>query len=269
MNISICAIAKNETPYLLEWCAHNKVIGIDHITIYDNNSTIPIKETLSKYIDEQFVSVIEWDVPEPQMKAYDDYLQKYSSNDQFCCFIDVDEYIINKTDKPLKEVLQKFEKAGSFQISWRLFGSSGHKTKTDGLTIEIFTMATPFDWHENLHTKAIVNTGLVKKNVKFNSNPHCVLFNGNYVALSEDFQLVKNAWSKKFCANELQLNHYVIRSLEEFAEKCKKGRCDTDKFPGKQISDFKYFDEMATEKDECALIYTDRTIAELNRLKNK
>lgn len=260
---SICAIAKNETAYLLEWCAFHKISGVEHITIYDNNSIIPISTTVNQYIEEDFVSVVPWNVPEPQMKAYDHYLTNYGHDTKWCAFIDIDEYIVNKTEKSIKELLTRFEKAGSYQISWRLFGSSGHQNKTDGLTIERFALATPISWKENLHTKVICQPVFVEK---FNSNPHCVLLKDGYIALSEDFRYVANAWAPHFCANELQLNHYVIRSYDEFCEKIKKGRADTNKYPGKTLQDFKYFDDMATEQDLCAFKYLEAIKQELKRI---
>ena len=42
----ICAILKDETPYLEEWIKHHLAIGVEHFVLYDNNSAIPIRETL-------------------------------------------------------------------------------------------------------------------------------------------------------------------------------------------------------------------------------
>ena len=45
--ISICCIVKNEDD-LLEWALYHKLIGFDHIYIYDNNdSPIDREETCS------------------------------------------------------------------------------------------------------------------------------------------------------------------------------------------------------------------------------
>ena len=37
--IAVCAIFKDEAPYLLEWLAFHKMIGIDLFVLYDNGST--------------------------------------------------------------------------------------------------------------------------------------------------------------------------------------------------------------------------------------
>ena len=37
--IAICAIFKDEAPYLLEWLAFHKMIGVDLFFLYDNGSS--------------------------------------------------------------------------------------------------------------------------------------------------------------------------------------------------------------------------------------
>ena len=37
-NVSICAIFKNEAPYLREWIEFNHLVGIEHFYMYNNNS---------------------------------------------------------------------------------------------------------------------------------------------------------------------------------------------------------------------------------------
>lgn len=45
--VIICAILKDETPYLIEWVEHHLKIGVEHFVLYDNNSIIPARQTLS------------------------------------------------------------------------------------------------------------------------------------------------------------------------------------------------------------------------------
>ena len=37
--LAICAIFKNEAPYLLEWIDYHRRVGFDHFVLYDNDST--------------------------------------------------------------------------------------------------------------------------------------------------------------------------------------------------------------------------------------
>ena len=38
LRVAICAIAKNEGPYLREWVAYHHLLGFDPIIVYDHES---------------------------------------------------------------------------------------------------------------------------------------------------------------------------------------------------------------------------------------
>ena len=44
--LAIVAIAKNESDYIREWVAYHKVIGVERIYLYDNDSTDGTKEEI-------------------------------------------------------------------------------------------------------------------------------------------------------------------------------------------------------------------------------
>src|SRR5271166_696349 len=247
--LSICAIAKNEDPYLLEWCAFHRVCGVQHIYIFDNESDTSIRTILAKYIDEGFVSVYDAPGRGIQMEVYANATKQFGKETHFMGFIDVDEYLVCKKSNDIKKVLQRFDQPGigSFQVSWRLFGSNGHITKPEGLTIENFTAASPISWSENLHTKSICIPDRCLGTPA--GDPHHMNIKRMFVSVSENMKPMRGPFAPEFCANEIQLNHYVVRSREEFENKIKKGRIDTEKWPGKTMEDFTRFDEPSTEID--------------------
>lgn len=53
--MSVVAIAKDEGLYIEEWVAFNRVLGIDHIYLYDNGSSDEIEKIITSYIDEGYV----------------------------------------------------------------------------------------------------------------------------------------------------------------------------------------------------------------------
>ena len=82
----ICAILKDETPYLEEWIKHHLAIGVEHFVLYDNNSAIPIRETLKTYIRTGDVEVIECPIVEsPQLKAYNHCLFEMHNRTKVDC----------------------------------------------------------------------------------------------------------------------------------------------------------------------------------------
>lgn len=44
--MSVCAVFKNEAPFMKEWILYYQVIGADHIYLYNNNSDDNYQEVL-------------------------------------------------------------------------------------------------------------------------------------------------------------------------------------------------------------------------------
>jgi len=57
---SICAVAivKGEASFIEEWIVYHKLIGIDHLNIYDNDPAPAFRSQLKAW--EDFVTVIDW-----------------------------------------------------------------------------------------------------------------------------------------------------------------------------------------------------------------
>src|ERR1700735_3351725 len=91
---SICAIAKEEQLYLEDWLCSNLATGAEHFFIYDNGGSVPVKETLSKYVDAGIVSVIPFFGSSAQMPSYNHCLFNYGHTSKWIGFFDCDEIMI-------------------------------------------------------------------------------------------------------------------------------------------------------------------------------
>lgn len=254
-NYSVCAIAKEEQHYLEEWVCSNLATGAEHFFIYDNGGSVPVKETLAKYVDAGIVSVINFFGSSAQMPAYSNCLFNYGHTSKWIGFFDCDEIMIPQEKDTVQEVLQDYDSYGGFSVSWRIFGSNGHISKPDGLMIESYNSAMPKDHYESTHTKAIVQPA---KTARAGSNPHHFVFKPGYYSVSEDFKLVSNAWTPH-CSDKLRLSHYFTKSLDEFKTKIKRPRADAAHLEGRKLEDFYKFDELCTEKDESAFRFIEKT----------
>jgi len=254
-NYSVCAIAKEEQLYLEEWVCSNAATGAEHFFIYDNAGSVPVKDTLSKYVESGLVTVINFPGKSAQMPSYSHCLFNHGHTSKWMGFFDCDEIMIPKEKNTVQEVLKDYEDYGAFNVSWRIYGSSGHKSRPEGLMIENYTTAIPRDHYENTHTKAIVQPA---KTARAGTNPHCFIFKSGNHAVSEDFKIVPNAWTPH-CSSKLQLNHYFLKSYEEFKTKIQRPRADAAHLDGRKLDDFSKFDDLCIERDECALRFADKT----------
>jgi hypothetical protein len=224
--ISLCTIFRNEGSYLKEWIEYHKIIGVEHFYLYNNFSIDDYREVLQPYIKDGFVTLIDWIIPQGQMSAYSDCVSKYSAETQWIGFIDLDEFVVpNKFDN-IYQFLSKFEKNRPIVIIyWKYFGSSGKiQRDLNGLVTEDFIVA----WS------------------KYGAIGKC-FYNTNYDYAPElkENQFMHNRWGKfkniklppvnlldKICIwgldpvdtedFSIQVNHYVIKTYNEFLEKKSK-----------------------------------------------
>jgi hypothetical protein len=255
--LAVCAIVKNELD-LPEWCAFHKVIGADHIYIYDNNSLVPVHETLAKYIEMGYVTCIDFPGLSRQMPAYNDCLRRFGSDSQWIAMIDADEYLVPKKTDSVPDILDQFEEFGGLQVNWVLFGSNGHEKRPEGLVIENYTKASTSAYKENLHTKAIVQPQFT---MGAGGNPHHFTYTHSYYAVDEKCQRVPNAWSTQHSVELLQLNHYTNKSMEDFLMKINKGRADAAHLPTANLDNFRKTDAACQVEESTILRFVDRTKA--------
>lgn len=254
--LSIGAIAKNEHFGLVEWVSYHRLVGVEHIYLYDNESFIPARQTLAKEIEAGYVTCIDFPGLSRQMPAYNDCLARFGADNQWIAFIDCDEFLVPKKTDSVADVLDKFTNYASLQVNWVLFGSSDHIHRPEGLVIENYTHSSPYSYKENLHTKAIVQPSMVRR---AGSNPHYFVPRPGFCAVGENFEGVPNAWSKTHNVESLQLNHYTLKSLAEFQAKITKGRADAAHLPPAQLEHFEATNSVCTERDASIIRFIEPT----------
>jgi glycosyl transferase family 92 len=263
----ICAILKDEPiDHIKEWLYFHTMVGVEHFWLYDNESAVPLKECLKHEIEAGIVDVINFPGKSPQMPAYTHFIYNYGKLVKYAAIIDADEFLFPKTGYNLSEILDLYDKPeiGALNVSWILFGSSGHIEKPKGLVIENYNLAMPRDHIENKHTKAIlIRPG--ERAARAGTNPHYVVMKNGYVAVSETFEPVSGALTTH-SSEKIVLHHYCLKSLENFKEKIAKPRADKYEFQRKTLDDFYRFDKDCIEKNEDIFRFIPALKAKLNAI---
>ena len=239
--ISIASIIKNEAPYLPEWIEYHKMLGVEKFYIYDNESTDNTKEVLKSYIADGTVEYIWFPGKKMQPKAYLDAVLRTGSKTHWLVLIDADEFIVPVKNlsivSVIKNIYKKQKNISQILMGWVVYGSSGHKTKPDGLVIENYKNRGKFE-DSRYSFKAIVNPRKVKI-----PDCHSCSVRGN--TIDENGNVINiDIFSKKIPSifslprNRLRLNHYMVKSYEE----CYNKRCKGNAWNGKNIVAFQdYF----------------------------
>lgn len=151
--LAVCAIFKNEAPWLKEWLTyHEQVLGVEHFYLYNNESSDDYKSVLQPFIQRGVVELIEWDSADPshlaqgpfmdapwsaaQLGAYNDCLKNRALGiAKWVAMIDLDEFIVPiQGVRAFYGLLRKAEKSGKGTVSlhWRVFGTSGVSDLAEG-----------------------------------------------------------------------------------------------------------------------------------------
>lgn len=226
--LTVCAIAKNEGPYFVEWIEWHRKIGIEKFYIYDNESSDNTKEILTPYIESGLVEYVFWSGQKQQLPVYDDCIDKHRLDARWIAVIDLDEFIVPIKDKSIPEFLKRFEKFSVVEVNGLIYGSGGAKKKEAGGVMERFKHHSIPNIIANRHIKSIVDPRRV---FCFIGSHEAARISGS-AADSHGQPVTVNFRHREPQQDVIRLNHYMVKSYEEFLEKHARGsvRGDVKRF---------------------------------------
>ena len=231
--LSVVVIAKNEGEYFREWLEWHISKGVEKFYVYDNESTDNTKEVLKPYIEAGIVDYTYFPGYRKQLAAYDDCLLKHRFDTRWLAVIDMDEFIVPLSTQNIPEYLKGLEEFPVVEINWLVYGSSGEKEKRSGGVMERFKKHSLPEHPLNKHVKSIFNP----QRVYGMTGCHEVArIDGK--AVDSGGKKVKVSWRDRNPQHDLiKINHYAVRSYEEFIEKKGRGRASG---PARELHD-EYF----------------------------
>lgn len=235
------ACVKNEAPFILEWIAYHRSIGVDTFLIYSNNCTDGSRELLD-HLDA--LGVIQhrrnddWTGPSPQRHALScAQTEIVVLLADWIVHLDLDEFINIRTGNGTLDCLRRaVPDATHFAMTWRLFGHNGVTRFEDRPILAQFDRCAP-RYCPKPHTvwgyKTLFrNTGAYARLSAHRPNELDEMeaesvkwVNGSGMDVTSE--LIEGSWrtSRKSTGYDLvQLNHYPLRSAESFLVKRDRGR---------------------------------------------
>ena len=237
----IVGCMKNEAPYIVEWVAYHRGMGVDNFLIYTNGCDDGTSEILDRLQDMgvlQHRNNDDWKGNSPQQFALNQSLNEpVIQNADWIIHIDVDEFMNVRTGNgTLQDFFDAVPDATNVAMTWRLFGHNGVTALKDDFVIDQFDHCAP-KYCPKPHTvwgfkTMFKNIGAYEKischrpnklDPDFKSKVRWV--NGSGKDMTKE--VAENGWrsSKKSIGYDLlQLNHYALRSAESFLIKRQRGR---------------------------------------------
>lgn len=230
---------RDDGPYIVEWIAHHLAAGFDRMLVLSHDCSDGSDALLEALAQDDRILHLPFDPAGKKSVQWQAlrHLQQselYKTAD-WALFFDCDEFLCLPQGR-LRDTLAAFEaKAGPFDalaLPWRLFGSGAQKRRMPGLTPERFTQAAPPDLHfplahlfKTLHRPAAFRQpGVHRPRARTRRPARWIGPDG--ARLSDSFAR-NDATITLYGANgarpRLWLNHYSLRSAEEFMLKRARG----------------------------------------------
>lgn len=228
VEIAVVAIVKDEAHGIFEWLAHHAALGVQRFYIYENGSTDGTQRELAALPPPAEVRIIDWPMKTGQLAAYRHALTHFGHECRWMAFIDADEFIMPLKGEALPAILADFRHTAGLALPWACFGSSGHDRRPAGTVLESYLHRAPDDNHLNGHVKSIVDPRRVWRWVR---NPHVFLPRLGWSQKLDDGSTISprraGLQDPPYVAQRLRLNHYVVKSREDFEIKAARGRVST------------------------------------------
>lgn len=234
--VAICAIFRDEAPYLKEWIEYHRLVGVEHFILYNNLSQDHYQDVLAPYVEEGIVELIDWpfehnlldDWVHIQIHAYQDGAKRALKRIKWLAFIDIDEFIFPAKDGTIPQFLKDFKKEAAVAINWQLFGTSNiEKLETDKLMIEQLTCRAKQNYYMNHFVKTIAKvecidlspSSLKESKKPTGWNPHRPKLKKGLQIVDYNHEIVHNMRNPKKPSKRIRLHHYVTRDEETFQKK--------------------------------------------------
>ncbi|UGS35705.1 glycosyltransferase family 92 protein [Capillimicrobium parvum] len=222
--VAICAIAKDEGPYIAEWAAYHHLIGFDPIVVYDHESRDDTAAVLERLHAAGLAERIPWSVApdvKPQLAAHADGIARLAGRAEWIAFIDLDELLVFERHDSVQAFVEQFGALGSIAMNWKMLGSAGHEQRTPGLVIERFDRCAERSYRGNRQVKSLSRLDLVTGSGLH--TPQLRGGRGGQTLLGETLAPVAGD-TREISHSIARVNHYFTRSRAEWDEKMARGK---------------------------------------------
>lgn len=234
MRTCIFTIIKNEHEYIQEFIEYHLNLGIDFIFIFEDIDSESHKDIICEYPSERVKLMNIVDIYEDKddiismkksrlftmQKRYIKKILHYIKDNydfDWVFVIDIDEYITLQYNRPLKEVLNKFNDYEAVVLQWENYGANNLVFKPD------------------YSKKGIIDTYTKKAGYQYNDRPFSLtktVYNMNLYNYEDAKNLhIEYDLTMKWCKSDfsqdtenkiydnIYLRHYITKSWEEYVWK--------------------------------------------------
>lgn len=237
--VAICAVIKDEHPYLKEWLDYHFTIGVTDIHLYEDDGSLSHYDICKEYsnvflhdllgfIGDRFNGSIK------QGELYNRFIKTYKDDVDYVFFIDLDEFVSFDEGYTLSDLMELCRKEGAVLLPWKMYGADGLIENPKRKVVETFRKPVRLS-RKDIH--------MPYKSFVYMKNDSRENF------MSTHHRHAMAAMSRLNTKTWYRLNHYVTKSWEEWCERIfKRGQIQRNY---RRLDEFfEYNPDMASIKEE-------------------
>lgn len=216
--LAVCAIFREEAPFLDEWLRFHAAIGVEKFYLYNNFSTDSYRAVLAPWIERGLVDLLDWPHEVGQLPAYRHCIATHWRDAARIAFIDIDEFLFSPETDDIRPMLREYADVPGLLIYGPFFGAAGHQTPPPSVPLA-YTRRASIDFA--CSGKTIANP----RHVRVMQNVHEFQY---WTDVSRDTARRTHEEGRPTPVfDRLRFHHYWSRSIEDLRTKVARGDAST------------------------------------------
>jgi len=242
--LAVCAIFREEAPFLDEWLRFHEGVGVTQFYLYNNFSTDDFRRVLAPWIARGRVTLYDWPYEVGQFSAYRHCVRRHRREARWIAFIDVDEFLFSPQRPDIRPILARFADCAGIAVNELFFGSAGNDTPPACPIVEAYTQRAPLDFvlrtpfllrdpaanadddASYLPLGCFVKTIANPRLIRAIRSPHAFKY-WEGAAVTTDGVELEAGHATAMTIDTLRINHYWSRSLADLRTKVDRGDAST------------------------------------------
>jgi hypothetical protein len=181
--LALASPVRGEAPYLLEWIAYHRALGVKTFFLGDNGGDDGTSDILADLHRRKIAFCFDWrGRTHFQLHFIAQAIQAARLGAEGLFLMDIDEFLRPQSGLSVLPITQRWladETVGAVALNMAIYGTSGRERAGDGLVIERFTMRAPQDYAPHQTATPFVRVASCAGPA---NNPHAVqLLSGRYI----------------------------------------------------------------------------------------
>ncbi len=214
----VCAVFENEAAWLPEFIAYHRLVGVDHVVLYDTGSTDDPARAIRHSPVAAHATLVAWPQRPARTAAYRHFIDNFAFGYEWAAFIDTDDFLLPLNGGSVVDTLDRLGSAAAVLVQRRVFGPPGWRETPWGLVIERHDRRAADDFPGNRHVRSIVRCSTLQSG-RDAAQAYSVV---GPVFNTAGQPAVNSPVQPQACYQNLVINHYAARSREDWLAKARR-----------------------------------------------